>query len=272
MHVRDIGQGPPLVFLHGWSCHGGFYAPQIEALSSRFRLLLPDLPGHGDSPAASAQPGIADLADALHAMLHRLRLERPILIGWSMGAMVAFDYLQRYGQQDLGGLVIEDMTVRITTDATWSLGLGGAFDAAQNAATLAAMRMDWDGFGAAFLPHLFARDAVPDAGLQQWIGAEITRNDSAVMASLWSSMAAQDYRALLPQIRLPSLIIYGGASQLYAPEVSAYLEAHIPHAQRICLARSGHMPHLEQAAAFNAALADFADSLMLTPLARPASA
>ncbi len=272
MHMRDIGQGPPLVFLHGWSCHGGFYTPQIEALSGHFRLLLPDLPGHGESHATSPQPGIPDLADALHEMLNHLQLQRPILIGWSMGAMVAFDYLQRFGQQDIGGLVIEDMTARITTDATWPLGLGGAFDAAQNAATLAAMQMDWDAFAAAFLPHLFAREAAPDPQLQQWIGAEIARNDSAMMASLWASMAAQDYRALLPQLKLPTLIIYGGASQLYAPEVSAYLEAQIPLARRICLARSGHMPHLEQSAAFNAALAEFADGLTLKSLARPASA
>ncbi len=264
MFCRDIGSGPPLVFLHGWSCHGGFFGPQKAALANRFRLLLPDLPGHGATPAG-ANPGIPALADALHDLLLEQHLEQPLLVGWSMGAMVAFDYLRRYGQQDVAGLVIEDMTARLQTGPDWRLGLGGSFDAAQNAAVLAAMRADWAGHSAAFLPHLFARNSQPDAALLQWISGEIARNDSRAMAAIWASMAEQDFRALLPQLSLPCLIIHGGESQLYAPEVSLWLEKTLPNAQRRCLAQSGHMPHLEQPDAFNAALAEFAASVTALP-------
>ena len=38
----------PLVLLHGWSCHGGFFRPQMEALGRMTRVIAPDLPGHGD--------------------------------------------------------------------------------------------------------------------------------------------------------------------------------------------------------------------------------
>ncbi|WP_428247171.1 alpha/beta fold hydrolase [Ferrovibrio sp.] len=257
MHVRDIGSGPPLVFLHGWSCHGGFFAPQVEALQGRFRLLLPDLPGHGQSPAI-ADLTISGLADALHDMLGQYRVERPVLVGWSMGAMVAFDYLRRHGWRNIAGLVIEDMTARLFTDAGWRLGLGGGFDAAQNAATLSLMRADWRGFSAASLPHLFARHHAPEAALKDWIGAEMPKNDPAIMAALWASMAAQDFRDLLPRLDLPCLVIHGGESQLYAPEVSEWLAATLPRARRLCLEHSGHMPHLEQHAEFNTALAEFA--------------
>ncbi len=51
MDVLDIGRGRPLVLLHGWSCTRSFWRLQIEALSRRFRLLVPDLPDHGRSPA-----------------------------------------------------------------------------------------------------------------------------------------------------------------------------------------------------------------------------
>lgn len=264
MFCRDIGSGPPLVFLHGWSCHGGFFGPQQTALADRFRLLLPDLPGHG-ATAAGANPGIPALADALHELLHGLRLHRPVLIGWSMGAMVAFDYLQRYGQQDVAGLVIEDMTARLQTGPDWHLGLGGNFDAAQNTAVLAAMRADWASHSAAFLPHLFARNRQPDAALLRWISGEIARNDIQAMAALWASMAEQDFRSLLPQLNLPCLIIHGGESQLYAPDVSIWMEQTLPQAKRLCLAQSGHMPHLEQPDAFNTALAQFASRVMPQP-------
>ncbi len=268
MFLRDIGAGPPLVFLHGWSCHGGFFAPQEAALADRFRLLLPDLPGHGATPAGPA-PDIGMLAEALHDLLENLRLQRPLLIGWSMGAMVAFEYLSRHGQQGIAGLVIEDMTARLLTAPDWPHGLGGAFDGVQNAAVQAAMRADWAGHSAAFLPHLFARHHAPDAALLAWAEREIARNDPAAMAALWASMAAQDYRALLPRITLPCLVLYGAESQLYAPGVSAWMAATLPNARRLCLEQAGHMPHLEQAAAFNAAVVDFASAVM-QPL--PASA
>jgi pimeloyl-[acyl-carrier protein] methyl ester esterase len=267
MHVRDIGSGPPLVFLHGWSCHGGFFTPQVEALQDRFRLLLPDLPGHGQSPAPD-DLSITGLADALHDMLIQHRVERPVLIGWSMGAMVAFDYLRRHGWRGIAGLVIEDMTARISTEAGWRLGLGGGFDAAQNAATLGLMQADWKGFSAASLPHLFARHHAPDAALKHWVGAEMVKNDPATMAALWASMAAQDFRDLLPRLDLPCLVVHGGGSQLYAPEVSEWLVATLPHARSLCLDRSGHMPHLEQHAEFNAALAAFAATLVAPEPAR----
>lgn len=261
MHVRDIGSGRPLVFLHGWSSHGDYFGPQAETLPQDFRLVLPDLPGHRRSPAPQEQLNIPALAADLQRLISERRLEKPVLIGWSMGAMVALEYIAQFGSAGLGGLVIEDMTVKITNESGWRFGIRNGFDAAQSAAAVTAMREDWAGYSQNAMPRLFARGYTPAAELGDWISAEIARNDGHAMAALWLSMAEQDYRALLPQLKLPVLILHGGESQLYEPAVSQWMAANIPGARRCCFDNAGHSPHLEVPGAYNRALVEFVTSL-----------
>jgi pimeloyl-ACP methyl ester carboxylesterase len=263
MYVAESGlqNGRPLVFLHGWAAHGGYFAPQVAAFGEQHRILLPDLPGHRHSPATPADMTIPYLADQLHAMFNTHDLHGVVLVGWSMGAMVAFDYIGRYGSALLAGLVVEDMTPRIINDREWQFGIRNGFDQAQSEAAMQMMRADWGSYAHNALPHLFARDSRIDPALVRWIGEEMVRNDGMAMAALWGSMAQQDYRWLLPQLELPVLILHGSESQLYEPAVSQWLAANIAGARRLCLDGAGHSPHLEMPVVFNAALRDFLDRL-----------
>lgn len=261
MYVAEAGQGRPLIFLHGWSSHGGYFEPQLDAFRATHHVVIPDLPGHRHSVAPAAQLSIPHLADRLHEMIMAKGLRHAILVGWSMGAMVAFDYLTRYGSDALGGLVVEDMTAKIVNDFEWRLGIRNGFDAAQNAAVLQAMQSDWQGYAMGSLPRLFARAHRPEQALYDWVGGEIANNDGQAMAALWASMAEQDYRALLPRLRLPVLLLHGGDSQLYEPAVAEWIAAQIPGARRLCLDRTGHSPHLEDPAAYNGALKAFSAAI-----------
>lgn len=261
MYVAETGRGRPLVFLHGWSSHGDYFGPQVETLACDFQLVMPDLPGHRHSPAMPDALSIPALAADLHKLIKARGLEKPVLIGWSMGAMVALDYISQFGSNDLAGLVIEDMTVKITNEPGWRFGIRNGFDSAQSTAAVTAMREDWAGYSQNAMPRLFARSYMPEAEFGDWISAEIARNDGAAMAALWQSMAEQDYRTLLPQLTLPVLILHGGESQLYEPAVSQWMAANIPGARRCCFDNAGHSPHLEVPAAYNRALVDFVASL-----------
>ena len=261
MYVAETGQGRALILLHGWSSHGGYFAPQLEALSDRFHLLCPDLPGHRNSIAPLAELTIPRLADGLHSLIAGRGIDNAVLVGWSMGAMVAFDYIARYGNARLAGLVVEDMTVRIVNDSGWQLGIRNGFDQAQSDAAIRAMQSDWSSYAQGSLPRLFARAMPPDHECLSWAAAEIAANDGRAMAALWRSMAEQDFRWLLPQLEFPVLLLHGGDSQLYEPAVNQWMAKHIPNAQRLCLERAGHTPHMECPAEFNAALTAFVASL-----------
>lgn len=220
-------------------------------------VALPDLPGHGKSPRAGRLLTIALLADELAQELDSRNLRDVILVGWSMGAHVAFDYLARHGTQRVAGLVVEDMTPRLINDDDWALGLRGNFDAPQNELVLSAITSDWASHSAAFLPRLFASNGQPDRMLTQWLHKEISNCDPVAMAQLWRSMSAGDYRQLLAGLDCPTLVLYGSESQLYGAEVSAWMARTLPRGHRIAIPKAGHMPHLEQPDAFNAAVRQF---------------
>ncbi len=256
-YCLDIGRGRPVVLLHGWAAHAGFFAPQAALGWSGFRVLAPDLPGHGsnrDQPAAT----LGDLAAAVHRLIEDRGLDDVVLVGWSLGAAVAFDYIGRHGCGRLGGLVVLDMAPRILNDAQWSLGIAGAFDARINAAALSAMAADWPAYAARFLPRLFARGREPDAALAGWARAQLAANDGAVMTSLWRSLSAADHRPVLERITVPTLVVNGGQSRIYQPATSDWLAARIPGARRLTIEDAGHSPQLERPFAVNQALAAFA--------------
>src|SRR5271156_1084286 len=88
IRVLEAGDGPPLVFLHG---AGGLAedSPFLPALADRWRVFAPLLPGYGDSEGAESLRDM--LTVTLHSfdVLDALALDRPILVGHSMGGMIA---------------------------------------------------------------------------------------------------------------------------------------------------------------------------------------
>lgn len=79
----------PLVCLHGWCCEGGQFAKLAQMLEKDFRIYRPDLPGHGQTPLGTFEPGFAFYASALAEWISRKNLERPVLIGHSMGGALS---------------------------------------------------------------------------------------------------------------------------------------------------------------------------------------
>jgi len=258
LHFADEGEGSPIVLIHGWSAHGGFFGPQRVALQRGFRVVTPDLRGHRRSRRAGARPVLADLADDLRELLDYLGLKDAIVVGWSMGGHVLFDYLQRHGNRRLGGVVIEDMSPRILNDDDWTLGIREGFNAEHNAVTVAAMRADWPAYAAAVTPRFFAEGGVRDPKLADWVTEQALDNDLEILASLWRSMAEADYRDLLPDIDLPVMFAYGGQSQVYPAATAAWQRDAVPGSRTACFEDSGHSPHLEEADAFTRMLAEFA--------------
>lgn len=261
LHYDDAGAGQPVVLLHGWACHAGYFAPQIGGLAGRFRIVAPDLRGHRHSHRPGDAPDLATLADDLRALLDRLQPPAPVLVGWSMGALVAFEFVRRFGVGGIAGLVVVDMTPRVVNDAGWNLGLIGGYGAAQAERAPELIRQDWPRWVEAFLPSVFADGHEPEPDLLAWIGVEMRGCDPDTMASLWWAIATADYRDCVRSITAPTLVLRGGGSRLYGPATAAWLGAAIAGAQLATVSGAGHAPHLEQPADFNRLIAGFVDRL-----------
>ncbi len=252
---------PALVLLHGWAAHAKYYAPLVAALDWPV-VYVPDLPGHGTNKANIHAHSIGGITEWLHEHLQLQGLDKPVLFGWSMGAMVALEYVQRYGSEAVSGLVIEDMTPRLLNDADWQLGLDGGFNAEHNRKAVGVIANDWPRYAAGVSSRFIARGASLHDNMQ-WIAEDLRNNDSDIMACLWQSMAEQDYRPLLPSITVPVLVISGGKSQLYSPATAEYFAANIPQATVVICQNSGHAPHLEETAKVAEAVGQFMAPLVL---------
>jgi pimeloyl-ACP methyl ester carboxylesterase len=253
---RDEGRGRPLVLLHGLMAHGGFFREQAP-LAGDFRLIAPDLRGHGES-GAGAEPTVERAAADIAERAGALDLEDAIGIGWSLGATVLWHVLAGPAGARFAGAVVVDMTARVLNDEQWDLGLSP--DACE--ARSAAIRDDFERFAADAGQAIFAQPVASRAqNLADWASFEFARNDPAAIAALWASLVKQDVRSLLHAIRHPTLVVHGGRSSLYGDDTADHLVAALPDARAIRFDSSGHAPHLEQPDLFNSTLRDFADRL-----------
>jgi pimeloyl-[acyl-carrier protein] methyl ester esterase len=257
--VREAGRGRPILLLHGWTCHGGFFAPQFEGLADHFHLIAPDLPGHGIAPRAGLT--IEDAADAVHRLIAERALDRPLIVGWSMGAAVAWSLIARHGQDGLGGLVVVDMSPKVLNDGAWSLGLSNGLDAARNAHVLGAMAANWPTYARAVARNIFACGSDAAGRIETWTTTGIARNDPTAMTAMWRSLTSQDFRALIPEIGLPVLIARGARSRIYAAATADWMAERLADVEVEVFDASGHAPHLEEPAAFNMMLSRFLRSL-----------
>ncbi len=97
LFYEEAGDGElPLIFVHGWCCDHTYFAPQFEHFRRKHRVLAVDLGGHGQSDKLHQHYTMEGFADDIAWMCEQLRIEKPVVIGHSMGGIVAFDLACRY--------------------------------------------------------------------------------------------------------------------------------------------------------------------------------
>jgi pimeloyl-ACP methyl ester carboxylesterase len=97
LFYEEAGGGDlPLVFVHGWCCDHTYFAPQFEHFRRKHRVVTVDLRGHGQSDKPTQSYTMEAFADDMAGMCDQLGVEKPVVIGHSMGGIVAFDLACRY--------------------------------------------------------------------------------------------------------------------------------------------------------------------------------
>jgi pimeloyl-ACP methyl ester carboxylesterase len=111
LYYETHGSGPPMILLHGGLMSGETFGPVIGALAADHRVVLPDLQGHGRTADIDRPIDVRLMADDIAALIDQLGLEKPDLVGYSLGGGVAFFTAVKYPQK-IGKLVMVSANIR----------------------------------------------------------------------------------------------------------------------------------------------------------------
>lgn len=109
--ASQSGQGPAILFLHGFLENSSMWLPLSEALPASYRKICLDLPGHGDSGNLSYIHGMDDMAEVVKSLMQYLRLKKLLLCGHSMGGYVALAFAEKYPDA-VRGIILLNSTAR----------------------------------------------------------------------------------------------------------------------------------------------------------------
>jgi YbgC/YbaW family acyl-CoA thioester hydrolase len=251
--VEVRGEGPALLFVHGYPLDRTLWQHQLGALTG-FRRIAPDLRGLGLSDAPDLGYSMATYADDLAALLDALHLDQAVLCGLSMGGYVALEFARRYRTR-LRGLVLMDTRAEADTPEARK---------AREAAMQVARERGAPAIAAQMLATLFAPGAA--AMMPQVVDRVKGMMEAAPVKGIIGALAAMrdrvDSRPTLAALEgIPTLVVVGEQDQTTPPAAAKLIADGIPGAMLSIIPGAGHLPPVEQPLATTRVLAEFLQSL-----------
>ena len=241
-----------LVFLHGIGGDWTSFAPQLDHFADGYRAVSWTMPGYGASPPLP-EMSFAGLADAVAVLLDKIEAPSAVVIGHSMGGMVAQAFAERHPDR-LDGLVLSCTTAAFGNPDS---------DFAEKFLAARMKPLDEGKTPADIAPGLIASmmtEGTP-AAMRELATASMSAIEPDAYRAALTCLVTFDGRDAIKRIPCPTLLIAGGEDRTAPPEVMERMAPRIPNARYVCLDGAGHLANLEQPDAFNAALADFLEAL-----------
>ncbi|WP_245436838.1 alpha/beta fold hydrolase [Rhizobium chutanense] len=241
-YIDTGGSGPTLLLLHGYSDSSRSFS-LLEPWLCGYRLVIPDLPGHGGSAVGTGMT-VADFTDDIVALMAALSVERFAVIGHSMGAMIGIDLAARL-HDVVSALVTISGTVRpaFPQDDPVTDGILGLCDPIDP--------------GNPFFDLWHACPHPVDPGFL----APISREAAAISAEIWHGIlvcfSTLDLTETAIQVRAPVLCMAGSEDVLFDAGHRLALEDALPKAQSVLMEGFGHNPHWEDPEKVSVVLRDF---------------
>jgi 3-oxoadipate enol-lactonase len=248
-----LGEGPPVVLLHPFPVHHEFWLPVAQTLQGRYRLILPDLRGHGASGVGEGPATMEKHAADISAVLDDAGVGRAALVGVSIGGYILFEFLRRHLDR-FEALVLCNTKAQADTPEARAVRLQAAADVLEGGS---------EPFLQSMLPKLMGKSthaARPD--LVQAALRMMRTMSAEDLALVQRGMAARpDSIATLALVKIPALILAGEEDGLIGMGEAEVMQKNISGSILKIIARAGHYSPWEQPAEVGKLLRQFLDGV-----------
>lgn len=245
VHYEVFGYGRPVLFLHGWMGSWRYWYPTIERVAEHFRTYSFDFWGFGDTrQVKSRHESIQSYSDQVIRFLDELGIDRVLLVGHSMGGMVALKTAINHPKRisrvvAVGAPIVGD-------SLSWLLKLTDRPVLANAFARAPWLRR--------YMFRMFLGET-NDPAVNEILDDSV-KSSSTTLRRAVGSMWRTDLRPELPRLSVPSLIVHGGRDEIVHPN-QADLFDNVPSAEVVVMPESRHFPFLDEADLFNETLLRF---------------
>lgn len=249
LYYETVGEGFPIVFIHGLSIDRRMWNPQLEYFSKAYQVIRYDVRGFGKSTfEGEAQAHLA--ADDLRDLLDHLQIEKAHIIGLSMGGNIALSFAATYPER-VSKLVAADADVQGFTDYTPEFRevLGGVFKIGAEAGGMKA-KLAWAKNPLLQPTVLNEHTKLIELMIKEYSGVHLT-NPKFLPTS------APPTAQVLDKIKASTLVIVGEKDIADFQRMADFIHQNVSNSQKQIILGAGHMPNLEQPEAFNKALGIF---------------
>jgi pimeloyl-ACP methyl ester carboxylesterase len=247
LNVTDLGEGTPILWVHGFPLAASIYEHQLAI--RRVRHVMPDLPGFGQSRPQGDEVSIDDYARMCIDLLDHRGIDRAVFAGLSMGGYICFA-MARLAPQRMRGLILIDTRETADTEEARK----GRYDSIE--------KVKKEGVRPiveSMLPKMLTPQAPPE--MRERI-REIMSSSSpdGVIAALRAMATRPDSTQQLREIRVPTLVIVGEQDTITPPADAERMAAAIAGARLVKIEGAAHLSNYEKAAEVNRAVTSFVDA------------
>lgn len=244
VHYEVFGRGRPVLFLHGWMGSWRYWFPTIEQVEAKYRAYSFDFWGFGESRRKSTPESIQNYSRQVIRFLDALGIDKVLLVGHSMGGMVALktalDYPARIASVVTVGAPI------VGSSLSWFLKMTCYQPVANTFANTPWLRR--------FLFRHFLGET-SDPAVHEILDDSLKSSAVTLQRSI-ASMLRTDLRPELSRLTTPALIVHGGRDEIVNPnQVDLFHQVSL--AQVVVMPKSRHFPFLDEPEQFNMLLLSF---------------
>jgi pimeloyl-ACP methyl ester carboxylesterase len=233
-----LGSGPPVFLLHPFPAHHGTWLPIAEALSTRYRCILPDLRGHGKSQAGNGAATMSKHAKDLEHICREEDIAKAVFAGSSIGGYILFEFWREHRER-FAGLVLCNTRAQADTDEGRAARLQSAAEVEQHGPAEFIAKSIERLFGATTRRN---RPDIADAAR-----AMMQETSVAGIVAVQQGMAERpDSVATLKNIDVPTLIVAGEEDQVTSLADAELMHRMIRGSRMEVVRQAGHYAVFEQ--------------------------